>query len=62
MLLGNDYGWFNVPHTQLSRDVPTRWKSTFLMVKHLVEMRPVSYFFYTNSIESLTFHRRLIHL
>ena len=53
---GNEKNWFKIkgqvvklPHKELLRDVPTRWDSTYQMIKRCVEMRPVcqcsTYFF-----------------
>jgi hypothetical protein len=45
---GNEKNWFKIknkavklPHKELLRDVPTRWDSTYQMIKRCIEMRPV---------------------
>lgn len=45
---GNEKNWFKIkgkavklPHKELLRDVPTRWDSTYQMIKRCIEMCPV---------------------
>jgi hypothetical protein len=45
---GNEKNWFKIkgkaiklPHKEFLRDVPTRWDSTYQMIKRCIEMRPV---------------------
>lgn len=45
---GNEKNWFKIkgkavklPHKELLHDVPTRWDSTYQMIKRCIEMRPV---------------------
>jgi hypothetical protein len=45
---GNEKNWFKIkgkpvklPHKEFLRDVPTRWDSSYQMIKRCIEMRPV---------------------
>lgn len=41
---GNAKGYFKLPVLELLRDVATRWDSTFLMIRRLIDLRAVSPF------------------